>query len=231
MFKNIKSQISVLTYNVWMRPTFLFHNDQVNRAFELSDMIVKNQFDIIFLQECFDKKCIKIVVDKLKDIYPYMILPQNIGTIINSGLLVLSKYPLSNIDFQKFPKLVGADRLASKGFTKFDINIDSIIISAMLLHQQAGDTKKRSIIRKDNLSMIYSNKTDIIGGDFNTEGCECSDLECLFSEYHIKNSIPTWGNKTLDYIISKYKFISYSVLDNWKLSDHYPVSCVIEISQ
>lgn len=148
-----------------MRPTFLFHNDQVNRAFELSDKLMDNKFDVIFLQECFDKKCIRIVVGKLKDLYPYIILPQNIGTIINSGLLVLSKYPLSDIDFQKFPKLVGADRLASKGFAKFNINVDSNIVSDMLLHQQAGDSKKRSDIRKDNLSIIYYNKTDIIGGD------------------------------------------------------------------
>lgn len=228
MISKAHNSISILTYNVWMRPTFLFYNNQVDRAWKLTDSLKSNNFDIILLQECFDKKCIKIIVEQLKSIYPYIIEPIRVCTPINSGLLVLSKYPLSDVKFQKFDKLVGADRLASKGFVSFTIDVCGLKISSMVLHQQAGDSKKRSRIRENNLSLISDNKTDIMCGDFNTEGNEVNNIKDLFFGYNIKNDVYTWGMKTLDYIISKYNFLNYNVLD-WSFSDHYPVSCVIEL--
>lgn len=224
----MKSQVSVLTYNVWLRPEYLFYNNQEKRTLEISKNIEKENYDIVLLQECFDKKCIKILTEKLNKIYPYIIFPHIEGTLVNSGLFVLSKYPLSNVEFYKFPRLIGADKFASKGFTKFNISIDSTLISIMLLHQQSGNSKKRYKIRQDNLSLIYKNKTDIIGGDFNTEGEEKNDLLSIFKEYNIENKIPTWKTKTLDYIMSKFKLTNYKVLD-WNLSDHLPVSCLIEL--
>ena len=75
MISKAHNSISILTYNVWMRPTFLFYNNQVDRAWKLTDSLKSNNFDVILLQECFDKKCIKIIVEQLKSIYPYIIEP------------------------------------------------------------------------------------------------------------------------------------------------------------
>ncbi len=220
--------ISILTYNVFMRPQALFRNDQENRSEKICNKILSENFDIILFQECFESKSINIFIDKLNVIYPYIILP-NKTTFFNSGLMILSKYPVMDIMYYNFTNLCGADKLASKGYTKFNIMVDSLITSVMTLHQQAGNTKKRSLIRKSNLDIISKNGADIIGGDFNTEGIEVAGITNHFKEYNVIDNLITYGpNKTLDYIISKWSISKYKVLD-WNLSDHFPVCCNVNL--
>lgn len=115
------------------------------RAQQLVDVIqnMEEKPDIICFQEMYTYCQRSFVINKLKDQYPYQFKDTRMGAFIfgvNSGLLVLSKFPiLDKLLFQYTIKL-GAENLARKGvmLLKLQLAPDKTIFVGTT-HQQGGD--------------------------------------------------------------------------------------------
>ncbi|MDX8431706.1 MAG: endonuclease/exonuclease/phosphatase family protein [Candidatus Algichlamydia australiensis] len=91
----------------------------------ITDKILVQDADVNCILETFDSTCAFHLAEKLKrhgyaHIY-YNIGPKAIG--VSSGILVASKYRISNPEFTLFPEqtLVGRTKGANKGFFAFDL--------------------------------------------------------------------------------------------------------------
>jgi exonuclease III len=87
-----------------------------NRVQEAADYLLTQDDDIICLQEVFTEEATEILVNKLKGKYPHIV--HNVGKNVvgmNSGLMLLSKYPLEKVEFETFESRVGLNKLSQKG--------------------------------------------------------------------------------------------------------------------
>ena len=181
--------------------------------------------DIICLQEVFELKAIQSIIHNkmIRDKYPYFLSGDMKNRYIigeNSGLFVLSKYPIRFIDFKVLPYATFPDCMSAKGvlyFTVGDLNYATT-------HLQSGCAK----IARRQLKFIMENSpfknNFIILGDFNFENAE----KCLSIERN--NNTNTYNGAdvgAIDYIlpISNTINIETSVLhfDLDNVSDHYPI--------
>lgn len=166
--------ISLFNWNVFLRPRIL-KDKQLERVPLIAEFILLNNCDIIVLQEVFDRRARRVLIDSLDAIYPFY---TSIGkkTIwgVSSGVLIASKTPLLNERSLSFKKGTGSDKMAKKGvvFVETVINNDTLTIAGT--HLQAGQTKKRATIGKSQLAQFSSAfkdlnfSTGILAGDFNT---------------------------------------------------------------
>ena len=147
------------------------------RAELIADYLLDNNSDIFVFQEAFDANARAIIYSKLQSTYPYYIEPQKqkkFSLKINSGLWILSKYPIIESDFHRFRSCCGYDALAQKGILYVKISVDGHMIQVFNTHLNSG--QDRQVIRDSQYREIkkfidgYKNKKDmqIIAGDFNT---------------------------------------------------------------
>jgi len=121
------------------------------RAEELAKHLLKmddeNPRDVLCLQEVFDnlakfglgKDAQKIVMDKLKEKFPYIL--HDVGhrgyPFAGSGLIVFSKYPIVDAEFHRYPNLAGFDSLSNKGFVAAKIQKGDRFFTVYNTHTQA----------------------------------------------------------------------------------------------
>lgn len=161
---NIK-QLKILTYNIQRLPHTFIENP---------NFIENSDADIICLQEYFHN----IFRDKkgfLKRINYNVCIPEvNNKMKWDSGLVILSKYPIKYIDFIPFKKSSSIDSITEKGFLITKIK-DLFIINA---HLQACYQKSfnypiiYSQLNQINEYIVYNNLNRyncILCGDFNTD--------------------------------------------------------------
>ena len=90
------------------------------------DEILRQNPDILCLQEVFDEQSASSLSEQLKKAYPYQLYdigPKKIG--LSSGLMVLSKHPIRNPVFYSHPVACGADRFANKGVVLMEVDISA----------------------------------------------------------------------------------------------------------
>ena len=209
------SQINLLSWNIYMRPSWLFHNNQLDRSYLIRDYISK--YDIVLLQEAFDKKSQKII----KSDFKYVILPDFYETIY-------------------FDSCCGFDCLASKGATLIQVTKNSYTYQIISTHLQSDDGIKEDIIRKSQvlqiLDLMNKYKIDsipqILIGDLNQSVnsvylfSECLNLNnCNLNGFSWKSK----QNKTklIDYVLLNYDNALFNIDNNIELSDHYPLSLIL----
>lgn len=174
--------MKIISWNICCLPNVI--NLYQNPKCVIDNIIKTLQFfkaDFICLQEIFDKTCIDIIKKAMSS---YNIIYDTKGpkSAINSGLMILSKYPLVDYGFHEFKSKCGEDRLSCKGFIYgvYKYNDEHIIIYNTHLN---NDTP---------IFNLYSNSTEVIhnqltqlfihiyksskvcnniivGGDFNSE--------------------------------------------------------------
>lgn len=186
------SNINIITYNT---QSLLFRYKNVN----LLHTHLK-EFDIILLQECFAD----IYLTKktfLKAFDGYNIIAETSPNLfskklLDSGLVILSKFPILDYTFTPFTTGIYVDALANKGFIHIKINIRSEIYHFINLHIQASyspDIKDAIDVKLKQLNEIrnYIRKNKlteniIIGGDFNIDikGKYSTILQNLFEDYN-----------------------------------------------
>jgi hypothetical protein len=101
-------EVSILTQNVWfILIAYIPAND---RAPLIIENLRNSTYDVLCLQEVWSSKVDMTYVDMLreglKDIYPYSIetQPEPISpfSVLDSGLLLFSKYPIASFAFHTF---------------------------------------------------------------------------------------------------------------------------------
>lgn len=108
--------LKLLTWNIWMMPawTFLSPSNEA-RAEAIASELLKLDFDILCLQKVFDPGARAVISKALGARYPYCYGPGNSSCPVNSGLLTISRFELSNYRELKFSDLAGIEAFSCKG--------------------------------------------------------------------------------------------------------------------
>lgn len=143
--------VSILLWNVWLLPSFIYINQGSFRAKQLS--LLLNDYDIVVLNEAFYyKREILELVSHSYSFYP----PRSCFSFIDSGLLVLSKYRIENTTFRHFSSSASWDRFASKGIVGLTVDINGLKLDLYGTHLQAGAAPSHQAARMNNIRDIES---------------------------------------------------------------------------
>jgi hypothetical protein len=184
-----------------------------SRAIAINKILIDSKADVVLIQEAFSKS----VCDILGKGFKYKILPKKKFGKVNSGLLVLSKTPLTDIKYLNYKNKRGIDALSNKGAVKF--RTAGMIMINTHLQNHHHDITEEQIIEIYN----FSSSTDVIAGDFNYT--DRTYLSTLFQKNIIETDY-TFDNEVIDYVITNKKIRSQILKTD--LSDHNAIISVID---
>lgn len=208
----------VLTWNI--QELFLFSNEQkLNNIIRyLSDSNV----DAIFLQEAFEPDSIRAIINNhnIESKFPYFLTGDMHSNFLigeNSGLLILSKFPISFQKFIPFKNTVFCDKFSTKGILYCKIGD----INFATTHLQSENNK----IAEEQLKLMVKyapHDNNLISlGDFNINNAN-SILNIEKNNYSITHSLGI-----LDYILPLSSAITVNInvdpINITNISDHFPV--------
>src|SRR5690606_13737186 len=109
--------LDILTYN-----THLFYNLIVGPEYQddvrtrgIIHMLQESSFDLVGLTEVWADSTKKNFIESLQNKFPYYAYEDLSPIRVGDGLLLLSKYPLSDYQFVPFDDLVDVDSASRKG--------------------------------------------------------------------------------------------------------------------
>jgi endonuclease/exonuclease/phosphatase family metal-dependent hydrolase len=236
---------AVMTYNIQKFPFSMKSFDPVIDLFR--------EHHIILLQECFDD-----VLDPLVKIFPeYHIFRGTLQGInlMNSGLALLSKFPIVEGEFVQFNNFnsLTFDVLSEKGFISVVLDINGEHVRVVNTHLQSCDFDRydpASMLQLDellrHLSIRLREKYYFVGGDFNIDVTDLLEYYHHFPQLLHPNESTIFINFTTshtrctkklgyDGLTFDYFFASKSVKMSpprvvpCDYSDHNPVSATIEL--
>ncbi|MGB3534218.1 MAG: endonuclease/exonuclease/phosphatase family protein [Microcoleaceae cyanobacterium] len=138
--------LDVLSYNIYMRPRFLFFDGQEIQADLLPNKI--QGYDVIIFQEAFDDRVRNNLPNRLNNEYPYKtkILGSDKGIRQDGGVIMVSQWPIKAQYQRLFSNICAAeDCLADKGVLYAQINKQGQIYHLFGTHIQSGRNKKPSV--------------------------------------------------------------------------------------
>lgn len=167
----MSAPLRVLSYNVWGMPFPIRPAHKKLR--EAPKIIPQLQADILGMQEVFIRRSKDLA--KMKE-YPHVAFgagPKGLK-VLGSGLLIASKYPLSNIATMTYKKCSGSDCLARKGALYARVTIPGQgEIDVINTHLNAGSNRKTKEAQLNQLfdfvSKHRSHRPLILLGDFNLQ--------------------------------------------------------------
>lgn len=162
------------------------------RAHEISNAILNdtNQPDVICFQEAFHEDGSRILCDKLKNQYPYIIsnvLPNASG--FNSGAMIVSKYPILGVKFHCLEHNLGPERLAPKGILRASIGTQKGLVNIYSVHTQALLGKDRANARLKQLQQMKR----VMKKDFFKRGAH---QQILMGDLNT-SAITAWGESNI----------------------------------
>ena len=188
------TKLKILSWNIYMLPKIVVRKGKEERALAIVEQIKNNDFDVIVFQEAFLPKARKIIGEGLATLYPYTYGPANNSKNIktNSGVWVISKMPLKQLETIQFKNCTGFDCFARKGAIMLEGEWEGKPFQVLGTHLQADQFTE---IREKQMDQIYlellnkykrDDVPQIICGDLNTETDinehYCAMLDCLDAE-------------------------------------------------
>ena len=166
--------LHILTYNI---QCLMFRRKSINILYDIC-----KSFDIILLQECFADIFLSkyFLIQECKQFHIIgNTCPNTFSSkLVDSGLLILSKYPIQTYTFIPYQQSAYIDALSNKGFIHAIIQTKHTHIHIYNTHLQASYTSNDNDVLKIKLNQLeclsnyiqkqkYTNEHVIIGGDFN----------------------------------------------------------------
>lgn len=151
------SEVKILSWNIYQIPKPFLWTKQGIRAKAIGEDLKKTDFDIIFFQEAFAPSVRKKIYDRIGETYPYesgTFKKKKFGTILNSGLWAVSRYPVKALEHIYYPTCKGMDCFATKGALLVEVTLPNKKIQVLGTHLQANDDDGRAEIRAHQLEMI-----------------------------------------------------------------------------
>jgi len=202
--------LSILTWNLYMRPRIAFHNGQLKRANAIVEQLKDQNYDVIVFQEAFDKKTRNRIWQGLQEKFPYQSGDPKSKHFykVNTGIFIISKFPLNVIDDIYFSECGGSDCYSSKGAVLVNVTKNNHKVQIIGTHLQAAEGKKltgqqiRQIQYEEikNKLMIPHAEAGIpqfFVGDLNTKKEDSVAYEKLLAEMDVED-----GEITGDYKFS-----------------------------
>lgn len=147
--KDLDGPLKLGTFNLGALPEWITAQNLLRPLDERIDQFVSylrshpNEIDCLCIQELFDQTAIRTIQKKCQKIFPYMVLdvaPRTFG--MNSGLAILSKYPLLSPKFRQYKNTLAEDALANKGLLSVRVQISADKQIALFnTHMQCGSSK------------------------------------------------------------------------------------------
>ena len=149
----------------------------IERMEKIVEKIMRNNPDIVCLQEAFDRKSTDELASRFKS-KGYNVM-YNVGKgfpTLNSGLFIATKYEIQDPEFREFSRGIGSDACASKGVAKVQIKHPTMgEINVYNTHMQSDAHKPEAA--EVNMQQMDEIKTflkkpdenipSILVGDFN----------------------------------------------------------------
>lgn len=240
-----RRRLRVLTYNIQKFPWS-------PKSLETLVTLV-NDYDVILLQECFSDTW-----QSLSEVLPQLYCFRgtlNRLNMMNSGLAILSRYPIDSGAFLEFSHANRWtwDIFSEKGWLSAVINVDGTMIRVLNTHLQSCDFDRfdqMALIQFDELCAYLSTVYEpfILGGDFNID---VRDLQANYRGLggmsypkdptiyiHFGTSLTSarprrgYTGMTLDYFFTSSSLKRVSdprVVSFLEFSDHQPVEIEMEI--
>jgi endonuclease/exonuclease/phosphatase family metal-dependent hydrolase len=172
-----RSDVKILSWNIFMIPPTIFKSCQCERAAYLSDAVKEWNADVIVFQEAFQKKARNLIWEKIKDVYPYQTgVPKSGFLQTHSGVWIVSKYPIVRQESIVYKDKKGSDRFAKKGATFIEIDMKGRKIQIIGTHTQSGSEYQaiRNLQYKQMIEQLGNKYMDFtipqfIVGDLNTD--------------------------------------------------------------
>src|SRR5579862_3811230 len=108
----------VLTWNVFLMPEWIGESPRnVPRAAAIGAALLEHDYDVLCLQKVFDAAARDVLLASLGAVYPHRFGPANDGCSlkIDSGVLVLSRHPLTDYQTIQFDDCAAVECLSRKG--------------------------------------------------------------------------------------------------------------------
>ena len=187
--------LTIASWNIQMLPkvyqpfTKLTRKKQSIRAPKIIQYLNAADFDLIVLQEVFDRSIQKEIAKGLIVNYPYQQLPIKEGFTwkLSSGVMILSKYPikfLKNVIFNTSKK---SDKAAQKSCVLVQVEIGSKTLLLGGTHLDSKSQESRHLqyeMTKNEILNPYLNDSVpfYLAGDFNTS-FDHEDYKKMISEF------------------------------------------------
>ena len=237
------NHIDAITYNVWGLPIWMPGHHQSYRFKRIADSLLIREFEIICLQEVFNKKVrnhlIKVLVPHFFTATDYSCNKPIIGTILqkdcHGGLMTLSKYPIIKEEFYAFSKTKKTsfiEKIGAKGFLLTTVLRNGQPINIINTHLYAGSSAQAASHRMNQiLEMqgilkrldVYHSYPTLLFGDLNITHPDLLDKNGVFNCAHAyeyiteeMNFIDTQTKLTDDSYTINSRINSFSAKDNTK---------------
>ena len=153
----LSNSFNVLAYNIYMRPTSMFFNDQSDRGRLLPSKLLG--FDVIVFSEAFDDPVRNRLIADLRHEYPYStsILGSDHETQQDGGVIILSRWPITAQDQYLFGNVCSGifdDCLAQKGVLYARIEKYGRTYHVFGSHTQAENSTERQQTRQRQFGII-----------------------------------------------------------------------------
>ncbi|HXH76086.1 MAG TPA: sphingomyelin phosphodiesterase [Bacteriovoracaceae bacterium] len=196
-----ENKLSILNYNIYMRPIALFKNGQFIRAEFLPEVISGN--DVVNFSEAFDDDVRDLLISRISNEYPYRtkVVGKDKGFKQDGGVLIVSRWPIIEEDEYLFGDLCFKDFedcLSNKGIGYAKILKGSKFYHIFATHMQAGYTQKDKNVRRAQLRKfkqfidsknINKDEPVIMTGDFNVHRKELDEKEDNFDALEVLNDV------------------------------------------
>ena len=171
------SELSVLTYNIYMRwPTWIFKDDHDWRAEHIPAHV--RGYDVVVLQEAFADEQRDTMLRVMSDDYPYHTQPlgENEFFSHNGGVMILSRWPIVDEAYRVFEGCDGSDCMVKKGIVHAVINKSGEQIHVFGLHLQAQKEYAEARVGQFQQVGAFMESRDVaadevvlVAGDFNVD--------------------------------------------------------------
>ena len=218
----------ILSWNI--QELFLFTNKL--KITNIIKYLKRTNADIVCLQEAFEDKAKTRITEGLKEKYPYHLVGNSKKSYIvgeDSGLLVLSKYPIIKIKFTPLKDLVLTDDLANKGILYFTVQGVNFVNTHLQAFFETISMKQIQQLKEES---PFNNQNYIVTGDLNNTNAH------TFFGIKPNNKTITFpeDNEILDYIIPINQETENKIKIKTKVkkinlentSDHYPIKGYIK---
>ena len=234
--------IKIVSWNIKMVPKTLAiitksaRKKQKERAPKIIQYLNNTNFDIIVLQELFDKPITKKFAADLSINYPYILSPikEGFSMKMTSGVMILSKYPYELIAHEIFNVSKKTDNAAQKAcsLVKININGKKMLIGGTHLDSRNEESRiLQSKLTKERIIAPFINDTVpmFLAGDFNVNKSSPSydSLSTLFDleNYQLNDDRPYTFDEFNSWNEKGYKawidFIFYQDSDKIEVLDQY----------
>lgn len=106
---------------VLMPPGYRLPRERIQAA---AQGILKQDIDVLCMQEMFDQEAAKEFIELLKNQYPYIVYNFNHSSLkIGSGLLIASRFPIENPQCWEHVNKIGTERFSRKGSMALTIRL------------------------------------------------------------------------------------------------------------